>query len=80
MKASGLDKTDYESVQEYLNEINSEVKRTEPDRESIADRLRKITEIVAAAGSLAGLAGPLQTIVVWLGSLGQPIAKLLGAG
>jgi hypothetical protein len=79
LRASNLDDTDYESVREYLNEIDSEIKRGEPARESIADRLTKITEIVGAAGTLASLAGPIQTIVAWLGSLGQPIAKLLGA-
>lgn len=80
LRASNLDDTDYESVRQYLNEIDSETKRSEPARQSIADRLTKITEIVGAAGTLASLAGPIQTIAAWLGSLGQPIAKLLGAG
>src|SRR4051812_1179637 len=76
LKTTGLDASEYEWARKYLSEIDSEVKRAEPDRESIADRLTKITKLVSAAGSLAGLAGPIQTIVSWLGTLGQPIARL----
>lgn len=69
---------DYQLARKYLYDLDAEVGRAEPDRKNVADRLTKLTTIVTAAGNLAGLAGPIRTIVDWLGSLGQPIVKLLG--
>jgi hypothetical protein len=74
---SGLNEVDSKSVRECLKDIDSEVKRPEPDKATIATRLKKITEIAKFAGTLAGIIGPVQTIVAWLGTLGQPIARIL---
>lgn len=70
--------SDNKAVCEYLNALDSEVRRSKPDPARVGGPLKKITEIAAAAGALAGLVGPIQTVVAWLGFLGQPIAKLLG--
>ncbi|EMY35859.1 hypothetical protein D477_002206 [Arthrobacter crystallopoietes BAB-32] len=75
---SGLNSADSKSVNDCLRDIDAEVKRPAPDKATVATRLKKITEIAKAAGTLAGLVGPIQIMVAWLGTLGKPIAKLLG--
>lgn len=79
LEITGLNGADYQLARKYLDDLDAEVGRSEPDRKNVADRLTRLTSIVTAAGAFAGLAEPIQTIVGWLGSLGQPIVKLLGA-
>jgi hypothetical protein len=73
----GLTDAQLAAISAHIKEIDKEVSRSQPHPEKVVDPLRKITEIAGAAGALAGLAGPIQTLVAWLGPLGQPIAKLL---
>lgn len=65
------------AISVHLKEIEAEISRRHPEPEKVVDPLRKITEIASAAGALAGLVGPIQNLVAWLGPLGQPIAKML---
>jgi len=73
----GLTDSQFAAISVHLKEIEAEVSRRHPEPEKVVDPLRKITEIASAAGALAGLAGPIQNLVAWLGPLGQPIAKML---
>jgi hypothetical protein len=75
--SSDLDESELAAISEHIKEIDGEVIRAHPDPEKVVDPLRKITEIASAAGAIASLAGPIQSLVTWLGPLGQPIAKLL---
>lgn len=60
------------AVSRHIKEIDGEISRPHPEPGKVADPLRKITEIASAAGALASLAGPIQTLVAWLGPLGHP--------
>jgi len=73
----GLPDTQLAAITGHLSEIDKEVGRTHPEPEKVVDPLKKITEIASAAGAFATLAGPIQSLVAWLGPLGQPIAKIL---
>jgi hypothetical protein len=73
----GLPDAEAAAISGHVKNIGEEVSRPHPDPERVADPLRKITEIASAAGAVASLAGPIQTLVTWLGPLGQPIMKLL---
>lgn len=70
-------------ARERVDEIDSHLRAPQPDRPRIAAVLERLTRILAAAGSFAaagaGLIGPLQTLAGWLGSLGEPILRLLPA-
>jgi hypothetical protein len=63
-----------------LNDIDAEMRKEAPDRPTVADRL---THLLVSAGSLissgAAIVGPLQTLVAWLGQVGEPIARMLPA-
>ena len=64
-----------------LDDLDAEMCTREPDRPTIADRLRHLTSVLISAGSLASagaaVIGPLQTLVTWLGHLGEPIGHML---
>jgi hypothetical protein len=51
--------------------IDEELSRPEPDKGRVAEHVGRLTTILSAAGALAssalGLAGPLGTLVGWLG-------------
>jgi heme O synthase-like polyprenyltransferase len=64
-----------------VTEIDDEMRRTEPARPRVADGLRRLTEILLSAGSLASagvaLTGPIRILASWLGGLGEPIVRML---
>jgi hypothetical protein len=65
-----------------LDGAEAAVSRPEPDRQEFADRLGRLTDILARAGALAtaghSLSGPLIDLAHKLGHLGQPILRALG--
>jgi hypothetical protein len=65
----------------HLDEVDAEMRKDAPDRPTVADRLRRLTDLLASTGSLASagaaMAGPLRTLASWLGSLGEPIVRAL---
>ena len=73
----GMPDAQLAAISGHIKEIDKEVSRPHPEPEKVVDPLKEITEIASAAGALASLAGPIQSLVTWLGPLGQPIAKLL---
>ncbi|MDQ0767949.1 hypothetical protein QF031_000698 [Pseudarthrobacter defluvii] len=76
----GLSSSQLAAISGHIKELDQEAGRTHPEPEKVAGPLTKITEIAAAAGALAGLAGPIQSLITWLGPLGQPIARLFMGG
>lgn len=68
-------------VRGHVDEVDAELRKDTPDKPAVAGRLRRLTGLLASLGSLASagasIAGPLQTLATWLGSLGQPIVHLL---
>ncbi|MGX1159810.1 hypothetical protein FBY31_1828 [Arthrobacter sp. SLBN-100] len=75
--ASNVSGSQLAAMSGHLKEIDQEISRAHPEPDKVAGPLRKLTEIASAAGALAGLAGPIQSLITWLGPLGQPIVKLL---
>jgi heme O synthase-like polyprenyltransferase len=69
------------SARTQVAEIDAEMGRETPHRPTVADRLRRLSGTLAGAGSLAAAAtsivGPIQTLVTWLGHLGEPIARIV---
>jgi len=79
--ATGLDGQTAAEARERVDEIDTELRAPQPDRPRIAAVLERLTRVLAAAGSLAAagaaLIGPLRTLAGWLGTLGEPILRLL---
>lgn len=69
-------------AQAHLDDTDSELAAAVPDKSSIADRLQRLTTILAAAGSVVAaatpLGAPLAALAGWLGTLGEPIRERLG--
>ncbi|MBD9724314.1 hypothetical protein [Streptomyces caniscabiei] len=69
-------------VRAELDSLDKEVARPEPDREAVAGRLGRITQLLSSAGALVtagtGLIGPLGALAGWLGALGEPILRAIG--
>ncbi len=70
-----------DNARRHADDIDSELRRDNPDRPTVADRLHRLTTLLTSAGSLVAAAtsivGPVRTIATWLGQLGAPIAHLL---
>jgi len=81
--SAGLDQTTAAQARAHLAELDTTVRAAQPDRSRFARVLERLTRLLAAAGPLAtagaALAGPLHTLAVWLGALGEPILHLLPA-
>lgn len=75
--SAGLDDGRLAEISPYVREIKVEIGQSEPEPAKVVDPLKKIVEISSAAGALASLIGPIQSLVAWLGPLGQPIVRLL---
>jgi hypothetical protein len=62
-------------------ELDAAVRAPQPDKSRAADILRRLTELLAGAGSLttagAALVGPLQTLAGWLGAHGAALLGML---
>jgi hypothetical protein len=68
-------------VRDQVEAIAAEVQTPQPDRPRAASSLERLTRLLVATGSLAtagaALVSPLQTLASWLGTLGEPILRLL---
>jgi hypothetical protein len=76
-----LDRTRAAEVRSQVAEIDAAVRTPRPDKRRAADPLKRLTELLAGAGSLttasAALIGPLQILATWLGTHGTAILSLL---
>lgn len=70
-----------EPARVLVEEMDAEMSKETPDPPTVADRGRRLVELLTSAGSLAtagaAIVGPLQTLATWLGHLGEPILRLL---
>ncbi|MEU2630450.1 hypothetical protein [Kitasatospora sp. NPDC007106] len=68
-------------VRAELDSLDAEVTRPEPDRQTVATRLGRITRLLSTTGTLATagtrLIGPIGALAGWLGTLGQPILRTI---
>jgi len=68
-------------AQAEIAEMDEAVRAEHPDRHRFAGALERLTRLLAAAGSLAtagtALTGPLHALANWLGTIGEPVLRLL---
>ncbi len=76
-----LDRTGAAEARAQVAEIDAAVRTPQPDKRRAAGPLKRLTELLARAGSLttasAALIGPLQILATWLGAHGTAILSLL---
>ncbi|WP_371402784.1 hypothetical protein OHA10_33450 [Kribbella sp. NBC_00662] len=81
IEATRLDPASSVAADKELAEVESGLRRPEPDRARIATRLERLTRLLLAAGSLASagsaLVKPIRILAQFLGVLGAPILGLL---
>lgn len=79
--AGGIDRATRAETQARAAEVEAALRVARPDKSRIAGVLKRLTELLAAAGSLAAagapLIAPLHALASWLGDLGAPILGLL---
>ncbi|KOT90708.1 hypothetical protein ADK86_25510 [Streptomyces sp. NRRL F-5755] len=78
-----LPRTTARTIHEELTAIRDELAGPSADRSSVAGRLTRITQHLASAGALAAagnsLITPLSALATWLGTLGDPIHRILAS-
>jgi hypothetical protein len=83
LTATTLDENTAAEARAQLAEIDTAMRKPEPDRSRIASVLKRLTRLLVTAGSLstagAALIPPLQILAHWLGTLGGPILQMLPA-
>ncbi|MFG1622502.1 hypothetical protein [Kribbella sp. NPDC049227] len=81
LRLAPLEQQTSAAAEAEVREIETEIRKPEPDRSRAASSLERLTRLLLSAGSLASagaaLVQPLQTLAGWLGSLGAPILQLL---
>ena len=81
LAAARLDEHTAVAVQEHVSQIDEAMRAAEPDRHRAAAALARLTAILRSAGSLvtagAALVGPIHTLATWLGTVGDPILRML---
>jgi hypothetical protein len=80
---AGLGKDTAADAHAHVAEMDAALQAGQPDKPRFAWALERLTQLLAAAGSLASggaaLLGPLHALAGWLGALGGPILALLPA-
>jgi hypothetical protein len=81
LDALSLDEATAREARRQVDEIDTELAASEPDRTRVANCLERLTSVLTSAGSLAtagaALVGPLKTLAIWLGELGGPVLRML---
>jgi len=81
LREAGLAPGPTAEVEAHLAGTEADLAAPEPDRSRIADRLQRVTAILAAAGSVVAaatpLGAPLAALAGWLGTHGEPIRRRL---
>jgi hypothetical protein len=80
---AGLGRDAAADAHAHVAEMDAALPAGQPDKPRFARALERLTQLLAAAGSLASggtaLLGPLHALAGWLGALGGPILALLPA-
>lgn len=80
---AGLGRDTAADAHAHVAEMDAALQVGQPDKPRFARALERLTQLLAAAGSLASggaaLLGPLHALAGWLGALGGPILALLPA-
>ena len=78
---SALTAPQREHVRSDADALAIEVAGSDPSRESVRDRLSRVTSVLrdagALAGAAAGLVAPITALAQWLGPLGASVLTLL---
>jgi hypothetical protein len=78
-----VDRGSADRARRELDEVEAELRAPEPDKPAVDGALARFVRLVergvSAGTSVAALAGPLQTVVGWLGTHGTLVAGALGA-
>jgi hypothetical protein len=81
LSATALDGKTAAEARTQVETIDAELEAPQPDRSRVARSVERLTRLLAAARSLAtagaALMGPLRLLAGWLGTLGEPILRLL---
>ncbi len=76
-----LDRPRAAEARAQVDELDRAVRAPQPDKQRAASALKRLTDLLIGAGSLAtagaALIGPLQTLAVWLGTHGAAILSML---
>ena len=80
---AGLGRDTAADAHAHVAEMDAALHAGQPDKPRFARALERLTQLLAAAGSLASggaaLLGPLHALAGWLGAMGGPIITLLPA-
>jgi hypothetical protein len=81
LSSTPLDRPRAAKARAHVTELDAAVRAQQPDKRRAADTLRRLTDLLVGAGSLAtagaALVGPLQTLATWLGTHGAAILTVL---
>ena len=76
-----LDRSRAAEARAQVAELDAAVRAPRPDKRRAADTLKRLTDLLVRAGSLAtagaALVGPLQTLAAWLGTHGAAVLGML---
>ena len=81
LDSSPLDGATAQQARSHVEEIDTELTTPTSDRSRVAGSLERLTRLLLSAGALAtagaALVPPLQTLAGWLGTLGEPVLRML---
>jgi hypothetical protein len=81
LSTTPLDRSRAAEARAQVAELDAAVRATRPDKRRAADTLKRLTDLLVRAGSLAtagaALVGPLQTLAAWLGTHGAAVLGML---
>ncbi len=76
-----LDLATKREAERQVDDIDEQLRKTRPNKRTVAKRLKKVTEILVAAGAVAtggtALVQAIGSLASWLGTLGDGILGLL---
>lgn len=80
--ATPLDPAGAASARVWVDEIEAELRKDQPDPPVVRNRLERLTSLLKSTGALAAagatLVNPLRAVAGWLGELGMNVLRLLG--
>jgi hypothetical protein len=81
LSTTPLDRSRAAEARAEVAELDAAVRAPRPDKRRAADTLKRLTDLLVRAGSLAtagaAIVGPLQTLAAWLGIHGAAVLGML---